>query len=310
MSTGVVNVAIDLGGSGARVSLSDEAGRRVFEGPGWDPATGALGHLALLIERVSRSEHGKRLAVSAGLTGLNGMIPSLENVGQSVHHQFGVDRLVVADDSLTSALGATGGRPGVVLAVGTGAVALGLGPGGEVARVDGGGGYLGDRGSAWWIGRQGLIAAISSLEGRAGASPVLSALATRRFGQLSTLPQRLRESSAPFRDIAQFSTDVAQAARAGDSESAAIFRHAGVHLAAAAAAAAERSKLGAAVNVSVLGGVSKASDLFLPALLESFSSQGFDGTLREPLGDSLKGAESLLVAGPPLMTDLLATWES
>jgi glucosamine kinase len=306
-----VRVAIDLGGTGARVSVIDRSGRRVFDAPGWDTNTGALGHLSELIETVAATEkeRGRPLVVAAGLTGLNGVVPPVNELGEMLHERFGVDSLVIADDSLTSALGATGGRPGVVLAVGTGAVALGLGPNGEVARVDGGGGFLGDRGSGWWIGRQGLIAAVSELDGREDGSADLLSLAVKRYGPISSLPKSLRESDNPFRDIARFSSDVALSARGGDPMSMRIFERAGTHLATAGAAAALRSNQSQPVPVFVLGGVSRAADLFFPTLFETLSSLGIDGVSRQSQGDALRGAEALLGDRLPLSTDLISTWK-
>ncbi len=311
MSTDTVRVAIDLGGTGARVSVRDQSNRRVFEAPGWDPEVGALGHLMRLVETVAATEGlgGRPLAVAAGLTGLNGVVPPLAEVGEILGARFGVESLVVADDSLTSALGASGGKPAVVLAVGTGAVALGFGPNGEVARVDGGGGFLGDRGSSWWIGRQGLIAAVSQLEKREGGSSDLLSLAVRRFGPISALPESLRESVNPFRDIARFASDVALSARRGDLVSMRIFQRTGIHLSTAVAAAAFRSNQPHPIPIVVVGGVGRASDLFFPTFFESLRSLGIDGVIHKAQGDSLAGAEALLERRAPLVSDLVSSWK-
>jgi glucosamine kinase len=305
-----LRVAIDLGGTGARVSVEGGPRRRVFEGPGWDAQTGALGHLAELVERAATAEGDgeRRLFVTAGLTGLNGVVPPIATLGSILNEKFGVDSLVVADDSLTSALGATGGKPGVVLAVGTGAVALGIGPGGEVARVDGGGAFLGDRGSGWWIGRQGLIAAFAKLEGREGGSADLLALAAKRYGLLPALPAVLRASPNPFREIALFSADVAQSARRGDLVSMRIFEHAGKHLATAVSAASLRSNQLLPVSVAVLGGVSRSHDLFFPTLFGELASRGIEAKSLKPQGDALSGAEALSEDRVLLPTDLVARW--
>jgi N-acetylglucosamine kinase-like BadF-type ATPase len=219
-----------------------------------------------------------------------------------------VRSLIVADDSFTSALGASGGKPAVVLAVGTGVVALGLGPNGEVARVDGGGGFIGDRGSGWWIGRQGLIAAISQLEQREGGSADLLPLAVKRFGPMAALPEALRSSDNPFRDIARFASDVAAAARHGDLVSMRIFQRAGTHLATAAVAAALRSNQNQPVPIVVVGGIGRASDLFFPTLLESLSTRGIDAARQEAKGDSLSGADALLDRRMLPVSELLSSW--
>jgi N-acetylglucosamine kinase-like BadF-type ATPase len=306
------HVAIDLGGTGARVSISVDSGRQSFEGAGWDPQSGAFGRLADLVKAAAEATLGtdRTLSVAAGLTGLNGVIPPLAELGEMLNKQFNVERLVVADDSLTSALGATGGEPAVVLAVGTGAVALGIGPHGEIARVDGAGGFLGDRGSGWWIGRQGLIAALSQLEGREGGSADLLRSAINRYGPLAALPQSLREAAAPFSVIAAFATDVATSARRGDLVSMRIFQRAADHLATAVAAAAFRTNQSEQVPVILLGGLGRASDIILPKLFEKLRSQGLTAVSRKPLGDALSGAEALFAEhNHRLSGDLIARWE-
>lgn len=268
---------------------------------------GAIGRLIALVEVAAQAAEGRPLEVAAGLTGLNGVIPPLQQIGQELHRRCRVHRLTIADDSLTSALGATNGTQGVVVAVGTGAVTLGIGPHGEVARVDGAGGFLGDLGSGWWIGHEGLIAAFSALDQRSGGSASLLELASRRFGKLIDLPVTLRADVAPFRTIAQFAGDVATAARAGDVVAQAIFRHAGGHLSTAVAAAAHRTNQVSGVPISFVGGISLTKDLFLPAFVEALEFLGIDGIIQQPAGDALAGAEALF-AMTRLHTELVATW--
>lgn len=90
---------------------------------------------------------------------------------------FGVREVAVAHDATTSYLGALGDQPGVVIAAGTGSVTLAVGAD-SVARVDGWGYLLGDAGSAFWIGRAGLDAAMRGFDGR---------------GQLTLLTERMQE---------------------------------------------------------------------------------------------------------------------
>ena len=69
--------------------------------------------------------------------------------------------LVLTSDSITSHAGAFSGGAGAVVAIGTGAVAVGLGTRGLV-RVDGLGYWLGDDGGGSWIGRSGLRHALDA----------------------------------------------------------------------------------------------------------------------------------------------------
>ncbi|MYS50866.1 ATPase, partial [Streptomyces sp. SID6013] len=78
-------------------------------------------------------------------------------------------------DAVTAHAGALGGRAGVVLAIGTGSVAVGIGADGTYARVDGWGPLLGDDGSGARIGTAGLRAALRAHDGRGPATALLDA---------------------------------------------------------------------------------------------------------------------------------------
>ncbi len=83
----------------------------------------------------------------------------------------------VVSDAVASLVGALGGlRPGAVVAAGTGAVAFGSDFADTWTKVDGWGHVLGDRGSAAWVGLEGLRAALRS----ATASPAVPPASSRR----------------------------------------------------------------------------------------------------------------------------------
>ncbi len=104
-------------------------------------------------------------------------------VGDALRRAFVDCAIAVTSDAVTSHVGALGGSPGVVLAAGTGAVAVGVSATGSVHVVDGAGPWLGDEGGGTWIGLAGLRAALRANDGRAEATPLLAA-ARKRFGDL------------------------------------------------------------------------------------------------------------------------------
>ncbi len=81
-----------------------------------------------------------------------------------------IAEVALAHDSTTSYLGALGDEPGVMITSGTGVVTLAVGPD-DVARVDGWGWIMGDSGSAYWIGRNALEAAMRGYDGRRRVDP-------------------------------------------------------------------------------------------------------------------------------------------
>ncbi|CAM5292884.1 ATPase OS=Streptomyces tendae OX=1932 GN=GUR47_23530 PE=4 SV=1 [Streptomyces tendae] len=150
-----------------------------------------------------------------------------------------VQEAAVTSDAVTAHAGALGGRAGVVLAIGTGAVAVGIGADGTYARVDGWGPLLGDDGSGARIGTAGLRAALRAHDGRGPATVLLDA-AGGLFGDLERLPATVGGDGNPARTAASFAPEVARAADAGDAVAAAILRDAAADLAGTALAAAGR----------------------------------------------------------------------
>ena len=234
-------------------------------------------------------------AVAGGMTGLYGNVPDLSELAARLATTLGVERLVVADDAVSSHLGALGGEPGALVAAGTGIVGLGIGPAGA-ARVDGTGSMIGDDGSGWWIGRRGAIAALSAHDGRSGGSPRLLASLERQFGPVADFPAVVAKSQFPVGTVASFAPAVAAAAREGDMEAGAIWAEAARYIGDAVVAAAIRAGFprDARFPWAVVGRLTGAADLLDP-VIESLISARFPAAFRVSSGgSSLDGAERLL----------------
>ena len=116
-------------------------------------------------------------------------------------------RLAVTSDAVIAHAGALAGQPGVVLAVGTGAVAIGVGRDGAFTRVDGCGPWLGDDGSGAWLGLTGLRSVLRGEDGR-GPPTSLREAALTRFGAIADLPALIGGDANPARQAARFAGDV------------------------------------------------------------------------------------------------------
>lgn len=117
-----------------------------------------------------------------------------------------VDVLVVSD-SIAWQVGAFAGADGIVLAVGTGAVAVGL-LDGRTARADGFGLLLGDDGGGAWVGREALRAAVRGHEG-------LRAAGVRTCGPAGDWPGLAQRADGAAR-LASLVPDVQRLAERGD----------------------------------------------------------------------------------------------
>jgi glucosamine kinase len=165
--------------------------------------------------------------------------PAAAVVAAAVHGLVPARRVLVTSDVVTGYLGALGFGPGVVVAAGTGVIALGVG-GQTLARVDGWGHMLGDAGSGYDIGRRGLAAALRAHDGR-GGSALLAELAADAFGPLDGVVAAVYGAANPVGVVAGFADQVARAARAGDPVARALWADAAAEIAATALAAAARA---------------------------------------------------------------------
>ncbi|WP_165491864.1 N-acetylglucosamine kinase [Egibacter rhizosphaerae] len=227
----------------------------------------------------------------AGLTGLFETPEAAGGLGDALRARIGVETVVLTGDVVTAHAGALGGASGVVVAAGTGSVALAVGDDGTWARADGWGALLGDAGSGHWIGRRALEAALRWYDGRAGGSQALAASAQERYGPLGGVASRVYAASAPVREIAAFARDAAEVARAGDEVARSIWSSAAEELAETATAAARRAGSTEGIGrVSWTGGLLDVADLLGAPFREAVSARLPGARIVAPLGDPLDGA--------------------
>ncbi|MEU5142858.1 BadF/BadG/BcrA/BcrD ATPase family protein [Streptomyces sp. NPDC021139] len=298
MSTGFL--AVDSGGSGLRVAVGDcgggggqgPLGRRVSREPVRTGARGIdPGHLMgqlLPMARTLTAETGvTRLdTVVVGATGMATLGDALRaELPGALARELGVRTVALAADAVTAYVGALGPRAGVVVAAGTGLIAVGT----DLTRwrrADGWGHLLGDCGSGAWIGRAGLEATLRAHDGRAGGSAPLLARAEERFGPAAGLPGQVYPRSDRPAVLASFAPEVAACA-ATDPVAAEILRSAARHLADSAAAVCptEGEPL-----VAVTGGLRRLGDPLLAPLGEELAKRVPQARWTTAEGDPLDGA--------------------
>ena len=189
--------------------------------------------------------------------------------------------LVLTSDAITSHVGAFGGGEGAMVAIGTGAVAIGLGREGLV-QVDGRGYWLGDDGGGAWIGRLALRHVLDSVAGQ-GAPTTLVAAAQARYGDLARLPGTIAAGDRVASTTAAFAPDVVVAAETGDAIARQVLDAAGAALADSLGRAA---RLSGTERVTAVGGLASVG-----ALVEWLRARVPDDlTWVEPAGTSLDGA--------------------
>lgn len=174
-------IGIDGGGSGTRVVLGDAQGRELAHA-----ASGPSG-LGLGIERAWQSIGAgcgeafaragvaldwSRCVLGCGLAGVN----NRDWLAAFRAQAPAVAGLAVESDAYTTLLGAHGGAPGVVVALGTGSVAAALDGDGECRMASGYGYPSGDEASGAWLGLRAIVHAQQALDGRVPDDDLAQAL--------------------------------------------------------------------------------------------------------------------------------------
>ncbi len=169
-------------------------------------------------------------------------------------------RLEVSHDAITALIGATEGRPGIIVIAGTGSISFGMNARGQTARAGGWGYVFGDEGSAFGVARQALVAALRYEEGWGRPTQLRERIVA--FSGAKDLNEALHKwytVEFPRDRVASFSRQVDEAARTGDRVAREILR----------AAASESAQLVARVRrrifrprervlVSYIGGLFKS----------------------------------------------------
>ncbi len=288
-------LALDGGQSGMRTLLAGP------EGSGGGPEfSGIRSDLPLLPQVrdiiVASLDGGYADTVAVGISGL-GETDSASELKLLLGDSVG--RVLLAHDSATSYLGALGAREGAVVAAGTGAVTLAVGPE-FVRRVDGWGHLLGDAGSGFWIGREALSAVLRAHDGR-GEPTALTELAVAEFGDLSQLYLKVQADPGRVARIASWARRVSELAPT-DPVCAGISAAAGRELATSVASGL--------LSVHAEPVASTAGNVFLnPLVATSFAEHLGElvpgVTVRQADGSGLDGAARLAEVQPGTALDAL-----
>ncbi|WP_175834285.1 BadF/BadG/BcrA/BcrD ATPase family protein [Burkholderia cenocepacia] len=272
-------IGIDGGGTGTRAVLADRHGRELAQGRG-----GPSG-LGLGIERAWASigaacadaftQAGlafdwSQCALGCGLAGVNNAAWLA-----AFRAQAPLGALAIESDAYTTVVGAHGGAPGLIVALGTGSIAAALDAAGA-CRIAGGFGFpSGDEASGAWLGVRALAYAQQALDGRVPRDAFATAL--------------LAETGAQDRDaLVQWSCDANQTVYARLAPIVFAHRTHSVARGLIAQAGDEIGKMIDALDpqqalpVALCGGL---ADALAPAVPARHAAR-----LRAPLDDSAHGA--------------------
>jgi N-acetylglucosamine kinase-like BadF-type ATPase len=292
-------LGIDAGGSGTRVVLVD--GEHVTDLPDGPPMNALLtrdiaGQLAAIIGSAPDVA-----AIGIGMPGLR--IPAeAASLSASLSASAGRPVTVTGDVQIAQA-GAFRGGPGIVVIAGTGSNAAGW-DGTRWGRAGGHGFLLGDEGSAYWLGRRAIAAALHWADGMGGSAPIHDAVVKTAGLPLDELIVKINTNPSERQCVTPYATVLVDLATE-DAEARRLTGRAADHLAALAEAVqrqlapAVQRQLGAAPLPVAAGGaplpVAGSGGVFRsPLIWERFAAQ--TGAIRAQAPPAV-GAALLAAAG-------------
>jgi N-acetylglucosamine kinase-like BadF-type ATPase len=184
------------------------------------------------------------------------------------------ERWLVTHDGLIALSGALAGEDGIVAIAGTGSFVFGR-RGSRTMRAGGWGYLFGDEGSAFWIAKQALRAALRFAEGW-GAETRLHQMLLEATGATSAngVLHLFYTPEWPRSRVARLASEVNREAESGDPTASGILREAGEQLAEFVAAIRDALwQAGNVVPVSYIGGVF-GSPAVLARFIGSLESSG------------------------------------
>jgi glucosamine kinase len=168
-----VFIGIEGGATRATAVAADESGHElarvgadaiVVRGGDQSVTANALARLIATV--LARARSARAQAISCNLTGA-GRADERLLLQQALSALRLAETVAVGTDAEAALADAFQDGPGLLLIAGTGSIAWGRGPNGDVARAGGWGPIGGDEGSAWAIGQNALHAVFAAYDGRA-----------------------------------------------------------------------------------------------------------------------------------------------
>lgn len=192
--------------------------------------------------------------VSLGLSGFNSLNVNHQELAREISSIFSVSKVILTSDMVTAHFAHFENRDGIVAVVGTGTLFFGVSEN-KQSRMDGLGATLGDYGSAYWLGHQGLRAAARGHE--MNQSGKLFEIFKSKFGEVSDWPKLFANGTLKTYEIAALSIDVNTAAAEGDELAIGLCEEAAILIAESIRTLSKKLDVS---NVAISGGVMK-SDL-------------------------------------------------
>lgn len=243
-------------------------------------------------DREAIQKWAKDIALSRRILVVNDAMPLL----------YACDPVAESNDQLPSGDGQDG--VGIALICGTGSMAIGRNSAGQVVRSGGWGYLLGDEGSAYWVGREGINSVTAMFDGRTNVTELANCVSD--ILQLSD-PKQLIPAIYGATDsramIAKAAQAVFAAAANDDLAACRILEEGAIHLSCLVVSLARRLHLENPVRMVVTGGVILNQPLYRRQTEQQVTASGIAITdtflVRHPVSGAVQMARQLLWHGLP-----------
>jgi N-acetylglucosamine kinase-like BadF-type ATPase len=292
----MTRIAIDGGQSALRLRVIPS--RRTGKGPGYTHGPDAVTKLldAIRIAAAEAEVDGPVKVAALGLTGYPQSHGAAERLAAEVGELLNAREVRLTQDMVTAHAGALPDGYGVVVAAGTGLVCLAVDRDGTWRKLDGHGYLFGDAGSAFAIGRAGLVAVQRARDGRGSMT---------KLADTALDPVALYRSTTLVDDVARFAPEVLRCAAEGDPVAVELLVRAAGDIAETIAAAVAQLAGEGPVPVACVGGLfDGAGDQLLTPVRDALPARA---VLTQAAGNSLDGAERLAKGSVGTYADLIVT---
>jgi N-acetylglucosamine kinase-like BadF-type ATPase len=256
-------LGLDAGGTKTVALLAEESGRVVGEARAGGANLATHGELEVekvLHDVMDRAAEGRRVAAAClGMAGVDR--PEDEATIRAILRRLGLREAVrVVNDAVIALVAGAPEGMGIVVLAGTGSIAYGADGQGRTARSGGLGWILADEGSAQWLGREALRAAVRAADGRGPQTALLALLLeASRTGSLAELAAAVYEKGPRPRELGALAFTVEAGASGGDPAAIDILDRGAAELALAARAVHRQLDFpGGSVPVVLGGGAFRA----------------------------------------------------
>lgn len=195
------------------------------------------------------------------------------------------DKLDFKHDSVIALIGAHAGKPGVIIIAGTGSVAAGINRDKKYVRVGGWGYLLGDEGSAFTLGRRGLIAVLREYDGRGGSTKITRKIFDKLgINDYEDIIVKIYGAERIVEKIASLAPCITEAAKEGDSVAINIIHGEMEKVGELIYTVAKRlDMLKEDIPIAMVGGVFRAGEIVIRSLRKVLSKYRLKFKLMEPL---------------------------